>query len=203
MFPFLALASTMLSSVGKLAGGFMNSSLDKLQSSIANDNTNFLTQQAAMQADEGKLSLDQGALQQSRTVAAVNRTLGAETGKFTASNLNPQTGSPLLLEGFSAGQGATDMALIGAKAELGNAEALQQSAGTLNRAVSSSGEASAFNMKSTSDILSGIFGAGTTMLSGLSDNGGAQWSALTQAATQIGQGMGGMASSFANMVVSG
>lgn len=167
-FTIMALGSTALSAIGKLAGGFVNSSLDKVQQSIANENTNLLVKRSQLETQAGELPLDEARLEQSRLVNNINRTLGAETGKFTASNIDPTYGSPLLLEGFSAGQAAQDMALIGAKGLLGHAQALGQAAGTLAQAAGSAGQAAAFGMKATGDVVSGIFGAGTALLSGLS-----------------------------------
>lgn len=139
LLSILALGSTALSSIGALGQGFANSSLAQFQASIANFNAQMLTQQAGMQAKEGQLSLDEGALQQSRIANTVSQTIGAETGKFAASNLNPAYGSPLVLEGFTAGQGETDEALAGAQASMGYAGALQQSASTLTQAASQTG----------------------------------------------------------------
>lgn len=188
-FSLMALGSTALTSIGKLASGFMGSSLDKLQQSIANSNTQLLVNKANLEAQAGQIPLYEGRLQQSRTMDTINRTLGAETGKFAASNLDPTYGSPLLLEGFSAGQGATDLALIGAKANLGYASALSTSAGTMAQAAGSAGQAAAFGMKATQDVVTGILGAGTSMLSGLSNKN--QWSGLQSIASMFGGG-GGM-----------
>lgn len=195
---FMALASTALTSLSKLGSGYMGSSLSTLQESIASSNAALLRQSAGMEASEGKLSLDQGALDTSRTVASLNRTLGSETAGFSSGGLDPTSGSPLLLEGFSASQAATDMALIGAKAELGNAGALQQSASTLGQAASAQGQASAFGMKATQDVMAGWLGAGTSMLSGLSNP--SQWKAFTSATNSIASGFGGM---VGNLIIPG
>jgi hypothetical protein len=185
----MALGSTALTSIGKLISGFAGSSLDKLQASIANSNTMLLQTKAGDEAAEAKLPMDEAALQQSRTVASIGRTIGAETGHFAASNLDPTSGSPLLLEGFSAGQGATDLALIGAKAELARAGYLSQSAGTLSQAAGSAFQAASFNEKSTMDIINGITGAATSALSGLSNP--STWAGLTSATKSIASGGAG------------
>jgi len=187
----LALGSTALTSIGKLASGFGGSSIAKLQEGIANQNTALLNQKASDEAAEGKLSFDQSALDQSRTMLQVNRTLGAETGSFTARNLDPSYGSPLLLEGFSASQGAMDMALIGAKGEMGNADALLTAAGTRAQAASSAGQAAGFGAQASSDVFTGIVGAGTALLNGLGNPKNGVWSNLTAAAKAIGQGVPG------------
>lgn len=182
----MALGSTALSSIGKLASGFMGSSLDKLQQSIANSNTQLLVDKANLEAQAGQVPLAEGRLEQARTMATINRTLGAETGKFAASNLDPTYGSPLLLQGFTAGQGATDLALIGARANLGYASALTTSAGTMAQAAGSAGQAAAFGMKASQDIITGILGAGSSLLSGLSNKN--QWSSLNSLASSFGSG---------------
>jgi hypothetical protein len=190
----MALGSTALTAIGKLGSGFMSSNLDKLQQSIANGNAQLLLSKAQLEAQEGQIPLAEGRLEQSRTMDTINRTLGAETGKFAASNLDPTYGSPLLLEGFSAGQGATDMALIGAKAELGYAGALTQSAGTMAERTGQVGMGAAYGMKATQDVVSGIIGAGTSLLGGLSNKN--QWAGLQSIAGSIGDG----ASSGINML---
>lgn len=190
----MAMGSTALTAIGKLGSGFMSSNLDKLQSQIASGNATLLLTKAQLEAQEGQIPLDQGRLDQSRTMDTINRTLGGETGKFGASNLDPTYGSPLLLEGFTAGQGATDMALIGAKAELGYAGALTQSAGTMAERAGQVGMGAAYDMKSTQDIVSGVIGAGTSLLNGLSNKN--QWAGLNSIAGSIGNG----ASSAMNML---
>ncbi|HZU87931.1 MAG TPA: hypothetical protein VE993_01615 [Stellaceae bacterium] len=190
------LGSTALSAISKLGAGFAGSQLAQLQESIANSNAALLQNKATLEAAEGKLSLDEGALQQSRTVAAINRTLGAETGKFAASGLNPASGSPLLLEGFSASQGATDLALIGAKAELGNAQALMTAAGTMAQRAGAVGQAASFGMQSTQDVIAGIVGAATSVLQGLTADHGAPWNALMGAARSFASAGGDFVSSM-------
>jgi len=192
----MALGSTMLTALSKIGTGYANSQVDRLQQGIATNNAALLRNKANAEASEGQLSLDEASLNQSRTIVQVNRTLGAETGKFAASNLDPTSGSPLLLEGFSASQAATDMALIGAKGELGNAQSLLNAAGTMSQRAGQVGQAAAFGAKATSDIMTGYLGAGTSFLSGLGANNGAQWGALKSATSGIASGLGNFAGNF-------
>jgi hypothetical protein len=193
-FTIMAMGSSALTAIGKLGAGFMGSQMDKLQQSIASSNQQLLVQKANLEAKEGQISLDQGSVEQARTIGSINRTLGAETGKFAASNLDPTYGSPLLLQGFSAGQGATDLALIGARAQLGNASALTQSAGTMAQAAGAAGQAAAFGMKSTQDIVSGILGAGSSLLAGGAN--AKMWGSLNSMASNPGGGVAGMGAGF-------
>jgi len=181
-----ALGSTGLTALSQLGGGYVGSSIDQLQQSIANMNTQLLVSKAKMEAESGQLALSEGGLEQARTASTIQRTLGGETGHFAAANLDPTTGSPLLLEGFSAGQGATDLALIAARAQMGEAQALGAAAGTMAQAAGSAGQAAAFGMKSTQDIMAGYFGAASSIFSQL--NNAKMWGPLSAAATSIGQG---------------
>jgi hypothetical protein len=198
----MSLGGGLLKGIGQLLQGFMGSSMDLLQKSIAQSNVTLLQQKAGIEADEGKLALAQGGLEQSRVSNTIGRTIGAETGKFAASNLDPTYGSPLLLEGFSAGQGATDLALVGAKAELGNASDLAASAGTLGQAAGEQGQAVAFGSKATQDIIAGITGAAATALSAGSNSN--MWANLNASANAIGSGgKGGGGFDFPGITVGG
>lgn len=164
----MMLGATALSAIGKIGSGFMGSDLDKIQKSITDQNTALLVNKASLEAKGADVAYAEGGLESARTVATLNRTLGGETGHFAASNLDPASGSPLLLQGFSASQGRADLDLIAARARMGAAGALMTSAGTMASAAGSQGQATSFGMKSTQDIIAGFLGAGTTALQGAS-----------------------------------
>lgn len=182
----MMLGSTALSAIGKLGAGFQGSSIDEMQQKIAQQNADLLVSRAKLEAESGQLAFAQGGLEASRTAAQIQRTLGGATAHFAASNLDPTVGSPLLVEGFSAGQGATDLALIAARASMGNAQALGKAAGSMAEAAGAQGQAAAFGMKATSDVMAGYFGAASSILSGLA--GAKQFSTLNALAGSMGKG---------------
>jgi hypothetical protein len=188
MMALLAMGSTALTAIGKLGAGYAASDADKFQAMIADKNAQLLTEKASAEAAEGKLATDEATLQQSRTIMQVQRTIGAQTARFAGSNLDPTMGSPLLLEGFTAAQGAMDMAIEGAKGTLGNAQALGAAAGTRAEAAGETGRASSFNIDATQQVMAGWLGAGTALLSGATAF--KQYSALAAAAGQGGGGGG-------------
>lgn len=197
----MALGSTALTAIGKLATGFAGSSLAQLQQSVADTNTKLLNQKAAAEEEEAQLPFAEAGLEQSRTVLQIQRTLGGETGGFTARNLDPTYGSPLLLERYTAGQGATDVALIGAKAGLSSASALLTAAGTRAQAAGSAGQAMGFSAQQTQDVLSGIFGAAGSTFSMLgSPSNPGNWNNLLTMSKSIGSGFSSTMSSLNSMV---
>jgi hypothetical protein len=165
----MALGSTALSALGKLGQGFASSDLATVQKNIADQNTQLLVKRAGLEAQGADVAYAEGGLEASRKVADINRTIGAANARFAAVNLDPTYGSPLVTQGFSASQGRADLDLIAARARMQAAGALMTSAGTMASAASSQGQATGLGMKASQDILSGIFGAGTTALQGLSN----------------------------------
>lgn len=180
----MALGSTALTAISSLGKGYAGSEIDNLQKSIADQNTALLVRKAGIEAKGADLAYAGGALETSRTVSQLHRVLGAETGHFASSNLDPTYGSPLLLEGYSAGQGATDLALIAARAQGSAAGALSTSAGTMAQAAGSAGQSAAFGMKSSQDIMAGILGAGTALLQG----GTKMWGGLNTSTASFASG---------------
>lgn len=165
------LAGGAIAAIGKLGQGFVNSDLDKLQQNIANQNTQLLVNRAGLEAKGADVALAGGALDQARKLAEVNRTIGTANARFASGNVDPAYGSPLVAQGFSASQGKADQDLIAARARMSAAGALMTSAGTMSQAATSAGQATALGMKSGNDLMSGYFGAATTLLSSFASAG--------------------------------
>ena len=165
----MALGSTALSAIGSLGKGFMGSSIDQIQQSVANQNTQLLITRAGLEAKGADVAYAEGGLEAARRTTDITNTIGTANARFASGNVDPTFGSPLVAQGFAASQGRADLDIIAARARMQAAGALMTSAGTMASAASSAGQATAFGMKSTQDIISGILGAGTMALQGVSN----------------------------------
>jgi hypothetical protein len=150
----LAAGSTGLSAISKLSAGFQSSDL-------AGFNADLLTQVAQTQAKGVQLDYAKGALQEARTRVQVGETEGSETATFGARHLDPTSGSPLFMQGYTAAQGEGDINIIRAQTGLDAANRLRSAANTMSQAAS-------YKIKSGQDLMAGYFGAGTALLSGAS-----------------------------------
>ncbi|MBI5112869.1 MAG: hypothetical protein HZA68_12950 [Rhodovulum sp.] len=162
----MMLAGTALGGLGKLVGGSMGQEIADLQAEIGRTNVANLQRKAGLERDQAGYAYAQGSLAESRTRAQLDRVMGGQTAFAAAGGLDPTTGSPLLLEGFTAAQGATDVALIRANALTGAAAAYSRSASTMADAATAAGQALAAEMKGDQDMVAGIFGAASTLLTG-------------------------------------
>jgi hypothetical protein len=158
----LAAAGAGVGALGKLGSGFANSSLAQFSASIAQGN-----EQLAL--GQGQLAAAQGAQQIGRVATATNAAVANERGKFSASGLNPDFGSPLLMQSNSILQGQGDQNIIAARTSAAQASARAAAA-------SAAGNVAALNMQSADDIMAGYYGAGSTLLSGMGKAfGGVKW----------------------------
>ena len=160
----LAGASAIAGGVGKLGSGFANSDLAKFQAQFAQGN-----EQLAL--GQGQLAAAKGAQDIGRTATAVNSTVGAQRVAAAGSNLNPDWGSPLLAQANSILQGQGDMAIINARTAAAQASANANAA-------SAAGQVAGLNMQASNDIMSGYFGAATTMLSAADSHFNNPWSKI-------------------------
>lgn len=161
----MAIAGAATSAVGSLARGAQGASNAEEQGRIAAGNTALLKTKAETEALGADLAYAKGTLEDSRTRDAIARALGGETAHYAASNLDPTSGSPLLLQAFSATQGQIDINLIHARAGIEAAAAHSRAAGTLAEAAGSAGQELSIKMKGDQDMLAGYFGAATSLLS--------------------------------------
>lgn len=170
----MMMAGTALGGLGKLLGGSMGQEIADLQADIARTNVANLQRKAGLEREQAGYAFAQGSLAESRTRAQLDRVMGGQTGFAAAGGLDPTTGSPLLLEGFTAAQGATDVALIRANALTGAATAYSRSASTMADAATAAGQALGAEMKGDQDMVAGIFGAASSLLLG----GSKMWAGL-------------------------
>lgn len=194
----MMMAGTALSSLGKLVGGAMGKDIGDMQARVGEANVASLERRAALEREQAGYAYAKGGLEESRTRDQLARVLGGQTAAFAAGGLDPTAGSPLLLEGYTAAQGATDIALIRANTQTGVAGAYSRAASTMADAATMAGQAGAAKMKGDQDMVAGIFGAGSTLLlgagkawPGLSSGSPAGWSAGTIGGTGL-PGYGGL-----------
>jgi hypothetical protein len=165
MWPLLAFASAGLGAAGKLYAGFAGSSAARISAGIERDNAALLDTQGDIAKESAGLSLTKGAWEADRVAGKVGAAAAARRSYFAGHNIDPTSGSPLLMEGFSAAQGATDMALAAAKGEVGYAEGLTRASSIYGQAASQQWKAAQDEQTAITSRISGIFGAGTTLLS--------------------------------------
>jgi hypothetical protein len=134
----LTIASTALAAVGSVVKGYASSSAGKLSAQIARGNA--------------EIAGIEGNIKENRVRAAVDRTIASQTAHFSANNLDPSYGSPLLIAGLSAAQGEVDARTVTAETRL--------------KQLGLESEASAAEQQAKADVFAGWFGAGTALLSG-------------------------------------
>jgi hypothetical protein len=162
----IGFGSSALGVAGNLYRGFSGSSAHRMSAEIARGNTEILLKNAETEGLKGDFALQKSAFESSRLLSQVERVIGGQTAHFAANNLDPSTGSPLLLAGFTAAQGEIDAGLIRARGMLEAADAQARVASTIGKASTSAFTEIAELEKSTAALISGMFGAGTALLTG-------------------------------------
>lgn len=170
---FFGLAGTALQVAGNTYRGFSSSRAHKISAEIARGNTEILLRNAEIEALKGDFALQKSAFESSRLLSQVERVIGGQTAHFAANNLDPSTGSPLLLAGFTAAQGEIDAGLIRARGELEAADSQARVASLYGKASASAFTELAELEKSTAALVSGLFGAGAALLTS-----GSKWAGL-------------------------
>lgn len=165
MWPLAMFASAGISAAGKLYEGFAKSEAGKMAAGIDRDNADLLDRQGEIAKQTAGLSLTKGAFDVSQVARALRSTQAGNSSFYAGRNIDPTSGSPLLMQGFSAAQGATDMALAAAKGEVGYAEGLTRSANIFGQAASQQWKAAQDEQQATTARISGMFGAATALLS--------------------------------------
>lgn len=165
MWPLMAFAAAGLGAAGKLYAGFAGSDAAKISAGIDRDNAALLDTQGDIAKESAGLSLTKGAWEAGQVARRVGTASDARVSYFAGRNIDPTSGSPLLMEGFSAGRGATDMALAAAKGEAGYADGLTKASNIYGQAASQQWKAAQDEQAATTARISGLFGAGTTLLS--------------------------------------
>lgn len=166
-FTIAALAGAGIGAIGKLMSGVSSSALDRLQSQIYGVNAGISEQNATNLEGQAKVAADEGNLDVSRIETQGAETLAKQRNFFTSSNVDPTYGSPLLTMARTAGRVASDVDIARASAALNSANDLTQAAGQQGQALGSLLNQAGANMKSSSDMMAGVFGAATSLLSGV------------------------------------
>jgi hypothetical protein len=152
--PFLAAAAGGIAQIGS---GFANSDLAKFQAQLEGTN-------AQLAAGNAQLAADKGALDIGRTATSVNEAVASGMVRASASHLDPTFGSPLSSILHSVMQGQGDIDIINARTAQGVATAKAQEASAI-------GQQSSDLMKAQSDQMLGFLNAGSSVLGALSKEG--------------------------------
>jgi hypothetical protein len=185
-FTIASLASTAINVVGKLFGGSSAKEADLAQAASYDRRagiSDFNAMLYGSQADVAHLGVDFAASKERTELGKVyeagRQTLAAQRSYFAGGNLDPTFGSPLLVQAITAGRIATDADIAKASFAIGKADALTteanlrgQAYGATLQAQSDRASAAALRDKGDADMLSGLLGAGTSLLSGLSGMSG-------------------------------
>jgi hypothetical protein len=153
---------------GSLLKGFSGSSAAKLNQKVANSNARILEKTAAVQRIGADLAVTRAGFEETRKRSEVERVIGAAKTYYASRSLDPTVGSPLLIAGITAAQGEVDAGIIRANGATERAERLGQVASTLGNAAASRWQAAQAEADSSTSLLSGVLGAGTALLGGLS-----------------------------------
>lgn len=171
-FTFAMLAGAGINALGKLMGGASSSAIDSIQAQAANANTELLDKQA----DVAHMGVDFAASKEREQLGKIEEagrsTLSTRRSYFAGNNLDPTFGSPLLVQAMTAGRVATDRNLAGASFAIDKANALSNEANLRGQAAGSAATALGATIKGSADMMAGVLGAGTALLSGASAVGG-------------------------------
>lgn len=190
----LMMASTALSAGGKVFAGISQSRADAaegelalqqadlygLNAETAKSNVGILSTQAEIAGMGEDFAYAKARLQKGRISEKGRVTLAAQRTEFASRNVDPTFGSPLLIQAVTAGRVAQDMDLTDAGAAVEAADAKTRKANILNQAAGAQGQvvtsigqqltaslkARALFSKSEDDVVSGVLGAATSLLSG-------------------------------------
>lgn len=172
MFPWLMAASAGVNAVGKLMSGASQSAMDALQAKqydnrAALDDTN--AEIAGMGVD---FAASKEKTELGKIAEAGRSTLAAQRSYFAGSNLDPSFGSPLLVQGQTAGRIQTDINIAETSYAIDKANALTSKASYQSQSASDLLSASMARYKGDADMTAGVLGAASALLSGLSGSPG-------------------------------
>lgn len=174
---FLLAAGTTAGAASSLYRGFAGSAAGKMSADIARMNAELMRTNAEIARKKGDLAIARSAFDQARSGAAVDRVIGAQRARFVNANLDPASGSPLLALMHSAAEGEVDRQLIVNRGQLEAAGAMVDAANALSGAASQEWSAVAAGRRATQELVAGVLGAGTAVLSGAS-----KWPGLSSGA---------------------
>lgn len=145
----------------------------KAQAQIARNNETVILANAENEATRRGVIASKAALDESRVRQLVDRTIGAQRAHYGATNLDADTGSPLLLALSAAAQGELDVNLIHAQRLLDEGESRGREASLIQGAAGENFRAASLDAKAEETLIATAFGAGAAYL-----NTATKWAAL-------------------------
>lgn len=170
---FLLMGSTALGVGGSLFKAFSATRVGELQERIASQNTKLLLRSADLQDDMESFVVARSNFEASRVRDAVKKVSGAQVTHWAANNLDPTTGSPMLIAMQTAEQGEADVGLVRAQGFLDAAEVQSKKARILGEAAGSAWQEAMVRERAFENRMAGYFGAAGTLL-----NTATQWPGL-------------------------
>jgi hypothetical protein len=192
-FSMMALAGAGVSAGGSIMGGIAaddgsrvtadalanNAAIQSGNAELALGNVDILKKQADVMRESGEVARARARVALARTQDEGARVEAGQVAHFASSNLDPTSGSPLLLQLLTASRVKGDMDLISAGAEVDRANIRTQAANIdvqaageagkaatmYSAAASSYGNALATRMRGSQARTAGYFGAATALLS--------------------------------------
>jgi hypothetical protein len=192
-FTLMALGGSAVSAVGSVTGGIQanngagitadflqhNAAIQSGNADLALGNVDILKKQADVMRESGDVARARARVALAKTQDQGDAVSGAQIAHFASSNLDPTSGSPLLLQLLTASRVKGDMDLISAGAEVERANIRTnaanidvQAAGEAGRAASAYsqaastyGNATATRLRGSQALTAGIFGAASSLLS--------------------------------------
>jgi hypothetical protein len=175
----LLMAGTAVNAFGKISAGAnsLQHALDMAPLYDANVTTsNLNADMLSDQADVAGMGVDFAWSKARKKIADLQdkgrEVIAAQRSYFSAGNLDPSFGSPLLAQAITAGRVATDVDMIEAGAKIEEADALTRKANLLTQSAGQRGNALtqlyqklSTIAKGNADMEAGFFGAASTLLS--------------------------------------
>lgn len=177
-------AATLLKAGAALFTGWQGSQAGQIQTMIARGNADVLDREAKMQEADAGFSLQRGAFGAYRVERAGEKVAGGQAGYFGATGLDASSGSPLLFQAASVSQASRDVALARAQGSLDYAAGLGRVAQTVAQAGGQRVNALIGDQKAAQSMFAGVLGAGTALLSGVSQ----MWPGLGASPGKAGPG---------------
>lgn len=171
----LAIGGTVAKAGSSLLGGISGSQTAKLNASIMRSNAELSMKAAEIKRESARTAGQRGAYEEARIRGEVDRTVRGATAHFAARNLDPTVGSPLLIAAVTAAQGEVDARLARARGQIERASYLADAASSEAGGANQLAQASGYDSQAQTSLLSGIFGAATSLLT----LGSAKWPGLS------------------------
>jgi hypothetical protein len=156
---------------GASAGGMAKKADAKLQAEVATMNAGVAETTAQTNTVLAQLPQIAAKLDTQKIKDAIRVAQGAETAAYSTANLDPASGAPLLVAGITAGQGAVDLALTRAQANLSTAARLADAASNYAGAATERFKVVAADNEAANAMTAAFFGAGSALIGGLQSMG--------------------------------